>query len=422
VTNKIYVGGFDGTVTVIDGVTNSATTLAVGSGSYFLAVNPLTNKIYVGNYYDNTVGVIDGASNQVTTLPVGTAPYSVAVNPATNKIYFADAESANVTVIDGATNSSVMVATGSFPCSVAVNPVTSKIYVANKGDLFNPSIVTVIDEREVEPSPLTTSITPLPGNQTNRLAPNFTFAALSTTMSKPDDVFFQADTWQNPWITASGSDPSFDGTLSALQPGFHILYAYATDGQEATSTQADSPFSGAVQAYGFLVVPLPPVAVTVGTDVAGALFVVDGQSYTSPETFQFAIGSSHTIATTSPQNGRAGKAFVFTQWSDGDTSISRTVTAPSTAVSYTAYFRVLLSQTIAFAALPNQQAGTSLTLNASATSGLPVSFSSATSSVCTVSKSSTTFIAAGTCTIRASQSGNATYAPAQPVFQSFSVF
>jgi hypothetical protein len=47
-----------------------------------------------------------------------------------------------------------------------------------------------------------------------------------------------------------------------LQPGFHILYAYAGDGQEATSEQPGSPLIGAIAAYGFLVNPaLPPVTV-----------------------------------------------------------------------------------------------------------------------------------------------------------------
>ncbi len=36
------------------------------------------------------------------TLPAGTAPWAVAVNPVTNKIYVANRNSNNVTVINGA--------------------------------------------------------------------------------------------------------------------------------------------------------------------------------------------------------------------------------------------------------------------------------------------------------------------------------
>jgi hypothetical protein len=65
--------------------------------------------------------------------------------------------------------------------------------------------------------------------------------------------------------------------------------------------------------------------------------------------------------------------------------------------------------------------GTPLTLNATASSGLAVSYASSTTSICTVSGSTASFVAAGTCTITASQTGNATYAAATPVSQSFPV-
>ncbi|HUI89938.1 MAG TPA: MBG domain-containing protein [Anaerolineales bacterium] len=58
---------------------------------------------------------------------------------------------------------------------------------------------------------------------------------------------------------------------------------------------------------------------------------------------------------------------------------------------------------------------------ASATSGLPVSFSSTTTSVCSVSDSTVSLTSAGTCTIRASQSGNSNYNAASNVDQSFIV-
>jgi hypothetical protein len=80
------------------------------------------------------------------------------------------------------------------------------------------------------------------------------------------------------------------------------------------------------------------------------------------------------------------------------------------------------SQTITFGALSNQALGTApFTLSATASSGLTVSFASTTSSVCTVSGDTATLLAAGTCTIQATQAGNASYAAATPVSQSFQV-
>ena len=62
-------------------------------------------------------------------------------------------------------------------------------------------------------------------------------------------------------------------------------------------------------------------------------------------------------------------------------------------------------QTITFNSIATQVVGTPFTLSASASSGLPVSYASSTTSVCTVAGSTATFVAAGTCTIVASQGG-----------------
>ena len=79
------------------------------------------------------------------------------------------------------------------------------------------------------------------------------------------------------------------------------------------------------------------------------------------------------------------------------------------------------SQTIAFANPGTQTVGTPLTLSATATSGLTVSFASQTTSVCTVSGATAKFLEAGSCTIQATQAGNTIYAAAAPVSQSFTV-
>src|SRR5664280_597327 len=79
------------------------------------------------------------------------------------------------------------------------------------------------------------------------------------------------------------------------------------------------------------------------------------------------------------------------------------------------------SQIIAFANAGNQTVGTPFILSATASSGLPVSFSSATLSICAVSGMTASFIAVGTCTIQATQTGNSTYAAANPVSQTFAI-
>ena len=81
----------------------------------------------------------------------------------------------------------------------------------------------------------------------------------------------------------------------------------------------------------------PTVQVAIQTNPAGLAFSVDGTTYSSTQTFSWASGSSHTIATTSPQNGATGVRYVWTNWSDGG-AISHSV-APTTNKTYTATFK-----------------------------------------------------------------------------------
>jgi YVTN family beta-propeller protein len=103
VTDTIYVtDSASNQVTVINGSTNVATTVGVGLVPGALALNTATNQIYVANVFGNTVSVIDGTSNVVTaTVPVGINPVSVAINPGTNRIYVANSGSNTISVIAG---------------------------------------------------------------------------------------------------------------------------------------------------------------------------------------------------------------------------------------------------------------------------------------------------------------------------------
>ena len=79
-----------------------------------------------------------------------------------------------------------------------------------------------------------------------------------------------------------------------------------------------------------------PVQVTVQTNPAGLSFTVDGTVYSATQTFSWTPGSSHTIATTSPQSGGTDIQYVFAGWSDGQ-AISHTIT-PTQNMTYTAKF------------------------------------------------------------------------------------
>ena len=83
----------------------------------------------------------------------------------------------------------------------------------------------------------------------------------------------------------------------------------------------------------------------------------------------------------------------------------------------------LVAQVITFGALSNHGLGTGpVALTATSSSGLPISFSSNSASVCTVSGSNVTLVSLGTCSLPASQPGNSSYAAATSVTQTFTVY
>ncbi|KLU66048.1 N-acetylmuramoyl-L-alanine amidase LytC precursor [Desulfosporosinus acididurans] len=145
VTNKIYVANYESnSIMVIDGTTNTIDkAISVGNTPCSVAVNTVTNKIYVANPGSNSITVIDGATNTTgTAISLGNSPSAVAVNTVTNKIYVASGLSNSITVIDGVTNTiGTSISLGDSPSSVSVNTVTNKIYVANLGS----NSITVID-------------------------------------------------------------------------------------------------------------------------------------------------------------------------------------------------------------------------------------------------------------------------------------
>ncbi|MFO0363291.1 MAG: M12 family metallopeptidase [Acidobacteriota bacterium] len=79
-------------------------------------------------------------------------------------------------------------------------------------------------------------------------------------------------------------------------------------------------------------------------------------------------------------------------------------------------------QTITFPLIGNVTFGVApFALSATASSGLPVSFTGSTPAVCTVAGAMVTIVGGGTCVVQANQGGNASFAQAAPVVRTFPV-
>ncbi|MFU1797899.1 fibronectin type III domain-containing protein [Paenibacillus azoreducens] len=289
-TNKVYVtNSQDGTVSVIDGEMKKVTaTVQVGQSPKMAAVNEKTNKIYVANSGSNNVTIIDGASNATSTVPAGNQPYAIAVNKKTNKVYVSNFLGKAVTVIDGASLSTAQLLTldDDYPQKLALDEGNDKLYVAalnsitvldevrntwtklasavNASDIaVNPATNQVyattttnqlmdIHQRETA-SPLPVKIDAFPNNRLTggtasvRFTPKNNYAPIQGRIL---DVYYQLDSSQGAWNKAKPlSQDNWEGLIDGLTPGMHVLYAMATDGQEAKMG------SGVGGAYPFYVAP-----------------------------------------------------------------------------------------------------------------------------------------------------------------------
>ncbi|MBA3832589.1 MAG: YncE family protein [Chthoniobacterales bacterium] len=164
-TKTVYVANqIDNNVSVIDtSVCNKQhpndcnqtwPAIPVGNAPRSLAINRVTDTIYVPNLGDGTVSVIDGdrcngmevsgCGQTPATTAVGTSPQEVAVDDTTNTIYVVNQDDATVSVIDGThcngmdtsgcNQSWPRVAVGASPQALAVNPDNHTVYVANTDD------------------------------------------------------------------------------------------------------------------------------------------------------------------------------------------------------------------------------------------------------------------------------------------------
>lgn len=142
-TNTLYASDFNQTVYVINGANDTVTTTIAVYEALQLAVNPVTNRIYIAAANPNSgeVTVIDGNTNQVVTnIEISGSDFTafVDIDPVHNLVYATDVNTTGspngvVAVINGATDSvtSTIVVPGE-PTQIAVNPFTRLLYVANE--------------------------------------------------------------------------------------------------------------------------------------------------------------------------------------------------------------------------------------------------------------------------------------------------
>ncbi len=218
---------------------------------------------------------------------------------------------------------------------------------------------------------------------------------------------------------------STDATSNArIAVGLHVGQCKITATRPETAFQAASgPIEQTftITQGSQVITPTVPTSLTLGTPVS-----ISANSVSSSGQ-QLTVSASPSgicsLTPLPPANSNHAQA-TLTSSTPGDCNITfvqngTTDYAPS---SLTVVSKVIGSQTISFAALdPIAQNGGPLTLVATASSGLPVSFASTTASVCSVAGNQLALLKVGTCGVTASQDGSAYYQAAAPVAQNLTI-
>jgi hypothetical protein len=234
---------------------------------------------------------------------------------------------------------------------------------------------------------------------------------LSASASSGLDVSYRTDTPAVCTVSGATVSPATAGTctISASQPGNdNYAPAAGVSGSFPVHPGTGNRVGKTPQAIAFA----QPQAAAVGQPATLAASATSGLAVSFRSDTPAVCSVSGATAT-----AIAAGTCTITAFQAGD---DRYLAAPDMAES----FQVNAghqAQTITFPPPPQAKVGEAVTLSASATSGLMVAFRSDTPRTCTVSGPTLTPIAAGTCTVTASQSGSDHYAAARDTAQSFDV-
>src|SRR5579862_1003591 len=356
------------------------------------------------------VGLASQAISFTSTAPsgviAGDPAYTVVANATSGLgvVFSADSSSAGVCTVSGSSVSFV----GTGTCTINADQPGNGTYAAaaraqQSFGVGQPSA----------PSVQTIAFTSTPPSAATVGGATY---AVSAIASSGLAVVFSADPTSAGICTISGS------TVTPVGTGTCTI-----DGNQA----GNASYQAAAQVQQSFVVGLTSQSISfTSTPPAGA--TVGGASYTVTATATSGLAVSFSIAAGSASVCSISAATVsFTGAGTCTVNADQAGNASFAAAtrvqqSFTVSTPSKSSQTITFtstAPSPAAVGGSPYTVTANASSGLAVSFSIAAGSagVCSISGSTVSFIAAGTCVVDADQAGNASYQAAPQVQQSFAV-
>lgn len=408
-----------GNLYVADGTNGNIVTAPAGGGAATV-VSGLTSPS--GLAVDASENLYVTANNAVTEYPVGggspisigngySNPTAVAVD-ASGAVYVADAGNARIVrvVPGGASQTNLPISGITNPQSVALDGA-GNVYVTDSGN--------VIEVNRTQAATLAFGGTSIGSTSTSQAV------TVSNSGNEQLTATNLATTANFTQVPSGGTDCSSSTQLSSsAQCSIAVAFAPTAGGTlTGTVTLTDNALNNpastqAVQLSGTGNQLAQTITFgTLANQAFGSAPFTLSASASSGLAVSFASTTPAvcTVSATTVTLVGAGTCTIQASQAGNSTYAAATPVSQSFQVTQE-------SQTITFGSLSNQVFGTApFALSASASSGLAVSFASTTSNVCTVSGTTATLVAVGTCTVQATQAGNINYAAATPVNQSFQV-
>ena len=367
------------------------------SGAGAMAFTPNGSSVLVAAPMGSEITRVDTATNLVTaTIPTNLhGPAGIAVDPSGRFAYAGDTWGyGRVSKIDLLRNTeAALITTDSSPFDLQFNPITGLLYIANDGS----NSMSVLD-------PANDSVTSILLNcgQQNSLAITSDGAYAYVLCSAGSSRVLKKVDLTNRTVVSTINMP---GSRFALSPDNNELLV--TSFTPGTVTRFNLQTNEAVATIKVGEGPLG-----VAYDPTGRFAYVANQ--TSSTLSKISMSTGTVVGTFPASEAVQGVAFS----PDGTYAYVSSNSGFITRVSPIPTPQAITVQT------PQGQlySGSSVTLNGSATSGLPVSYSSATPVICVASGSAVALLSPGRCVVNADQGGEVdTWQPAAQASVSFDV-
>jgi YVTN family beta-propeller protein len=315
------------------------------------------------------------ADSVTTSISVGSDPQGVAINPAGTFAYVTNSNSGSVSKIDLATDSVV--------ATISIGGWTDPTYTQPKGVVFNPAgtyaYVTHVDMISGLVSKIDTATDTIVATIVNTrfhwglaINPAGTFAYVAN------------------WSSAN--------TVSKIN--------LATDTVAATIRVGECPNEVVIN-------PAGTFAYVTNQCGAGSVSKIN---LSTESVTTVAVGADYKNPRGLAINPAGTFAYLAKYSTPGSVSKIALTSTETQSISFTK-----IGKSVVPAPLTQLFGTKSVTVSASASSGLSVSFASSTESVCTVSGTTVTFVSTGDCTINADQSGGQGWDAATQVQRTFTI-